>query len=94
MKTVNEKKAACGYTPKLIPGTCGNCAHFSLDRVLTPWMLESNEKRAMQSPQWRSGEYTAEKHGVEKNLRCTKHGFAVKKMGACNDWQKAEGGVK
>lgn len=89
MATVNEKKAACGYTPKLIPGTCSNCANFASDRVLADWMLKSNARRAASDPRL---QYTAEKNGIEKNRRCNKHGFAVRKMGACNDWQKAEGG--
>jgi hypothetical protein len=86
MKTVNEKKAACGYTQKVIPSVCGNCAHFASDRVLPDWMKHANSRRHVH--------YTIERDGVEKALRCARHGFAVKKMGACNDWQKAEGGVK
>lgn len=29
MSTIAQKKAACGYVPKVIPSTCGNCAHFT-----------------------------------------------------------------
>jgi hypothetical protein len=38
--------------------------------------------------------YMAENDGVEKNLRCARHGFSVKKMAACNDWApNQEGGA-
>ena len=87
MATVTEKKAACGYTPKVIPSTCGNCAHYRSERALSEWMEQANARRGR-------ADYTTEEHGIEKNRRCTLHSFAVKKMGACNDWQKAEGGVK
>jgi hypothetical protein len=74
MATVNEKKAACSYTPKVIPSTCGNCAHF----------VSTKEERAGVF----GGTYID-----ESEKRCARHGFAVKKMGVCNDWQKAEGGA-
>jgi len=31
---------------------------------------------------------SSEKNGVEKNLRCVRHGFAIKKMGSCNDFSR------
>ena len=36
------------------------------------------------------GEYTVEKHGVEKNIRCTKYGFVVKKTAYCNGHEPLE----
>lgn len=87
MSKISVKKAECGYEDKPVNKMCSNCAHFALDRVLTDWMLESNEKRDKRSPQWRAEEYTVEKHGVEKNMRCTRNGFAVKKMARCGDWE-------
>lgn len=82
MSKVSDQKAACGYTPKVVPSTCGNCKHFKSDRALSGWMEASNERR-------RFPYYTAEKDGVEKNRRCGKHGFAVKKMAGCDDYGQA-----
>lgn len=84
MSEISDKKAACGYTQKVIPSTCGNCAHFASDRTLPEWMEVLNSRRVR-------AYYTVEKDGIEKNLRCTKHGFTVKKMARCGDWEaKAE----
>lgn len=87
MSTIAEKKAACGYIPKCVPSTCSNCAGYTAERVFPEWMEQSNARRGR-------ADYTIEEHGIEKNLRCTRHGFAVKKMGVCNDWApKQEGGA-
>lgn len=82
MSKVSEKKAACGYQDKPVNRVCANCASFSSDRKLPDWMKESNKRRqnAMGSP------YTLEKYGIESNIACGLHGFAVKKMGACGSW--------
>ena len=92
MIEIGEKKAACGFRDKAIPKTCATCTHFASDRVLPTWMEQSNAKQAHWPEQWRSEPYTVEQHGVEKNIRCKKHGFAVKKMSACNDYL-ANGGA-
>ena len=92
MSKVSEKKAACGFRDKAVPKTCMNCTHFASERALTPWMEQSNAAQKAKAEQWRLPEYTVEQHGVEKNIRCTKHGFAVKKLSDCND-HSANGGV-
>ena len=86
-KTINEKKAACGYITKCIPSTCSNCANYTSERVLTEWMESVNARRGRT-------DYTIEEYGIERNLRCIRHGFVVRKMGVCNDWTKNEGGSK
>ncbi len=77
-----NSKLSMGYTDKPVLAICSNCKNFASEMVLAPWMVERNN----------SGEgvyfendakYTVEKHGIEKNLRCTVGGFAVKKMGSC-----------
>jgi len=57
------------YTPKLIAGTCGNCAHRVVTLVLPAWMNNNPI-------------YTPEAHGVENN-KCGIGGFPVKKLGSC-----------
>lgn len=82
MSQIIIKKAECGYEDKPVNRMCSNCAHFAIDRVLTPFMLEINASRPN-----RTDHYTVERHGVDKNMRCTRNGFAVKKMARCGDWE-------
>lgn len=82
MSKVSDQKAACGYTPKVVPSTCGNCKHFASDLVLPDWAEQTNKRCSHPY-------YTAEEWGLEKNLRCEKHGFAVKKMAGCDDYGPA-----
>jgi hypothetical protein len=77
MSKQSEAKAAQKYSPSLVLPTCNNCVNFTADRVLPEWMIKSNER-------YSNSEFTLEKHGVQKNLRCGIGGFAVKKMGSCN----------
>jgi hypothetical protein len=58
------------YTPKLIPGTCSNCANMAFDMLLPAWM-------AAQPGVWE------DKYKEAKNLRCRIGGFPVKKLGSC-----------
>lgn len=73
MSKQSEAKASQNYRPKA--HNCGDCANLRSDMVLSQWMIDSNARG--------SGVYTAEKHGVEKNIRCGIGGFAVKKGGIC-----------
>lgn len=57
------------YTPKLIAGTCGNCAHRVVKLVLPAWMRGKPH-------------YAPETHGQEQNS-CGIGGFPVKKLGSC-----------
>lgn len=83
---IQIKRDECGYQEKPPAKQCNTCVDFACDRLLPKWMEERNA----------SGEgvycergtlYTVERHGVEKNLRCARHGFAVKKMARCGDWR-------
>jgi hypothetical protein len=71
--TMSEKHKAAierqQYTPKLIAGTCGNCAHRVVTLVLPAWMRGDPK-------------YAPETHGVE-NSACRIGGFPVKKSGSC-----------
>lgn len=86
MMPVKKAKAHCGYEAKPVFQTCGNCGAFASDKVLPAWM---QEKADTGKKDWDGSEYTVEKHGVEKNLRCTDHGFATKKMATCKLWRAA-----
>lgn len=80
MMSPKKAKEHCGYEAKPTLPTCGNCGAFASDMVLPAWMAEEQKD-------WKGDEYTAEEHGVEKNMRCTDHGFATKKMAACKLWR-------
>ena len=83
MSKTLKLKAEVGYSEKPVLPICSNCVEFTSDRVLPEWMIERNasEMGRLDDP---DNQYTVEKNGVEKNLRCTRHGFAVKKMASCN----------
>lgn len=80
MMTVKAAKEHCGYQDKPVLQTCGNCGAFASTMKLATWMEERNAETGQE-------EYTVEKNGVEKDLRCADHGFAVKKMAACKLWR-------
>ncbi len=77
MSKQSEAKERQQYTPKLIPGVCGNCEHMTCEKRLPDWMADENKARP--------GRYTVEQHGLIKDLRCGIGGFAVKKMGSCSE---------
>jgi hypothetical protein len=77
---IEIKKADVGYTKVL--SRCGNCASFSSQIVMPAWMVKANESAD-------SGDelYIAEKNlVVEKNMRCSVHGFAIQRTAVCNFW--------
>lgn len=76
MMSVKSAREHCGYNAKPILPVCGNCAAFASDKVLPAWMEDDNKYVGKQR-------YNVDEHGVEKNLRCLDHGFAVKKMANC-----------
>lgn len=76
----------CGYSTAQ-QKSCGNCAEFTTKTELPRWMKEDNEKRKNEGEQPR---FNVAVHGVEKQLRCAKYGFAVTKSARCNDWKKKE----
>jgi hypothetical protein len=72
MSKQSDAKERQMYTPKFVPMTCSNCAHMKCDMELPAWM-------GKQPGVW------DDKYKLEKNHRCGLGGFAVKKMGSCNE---------
>ena len=71
MSKKSEAKEKQGYVAKPVPKPCMNCANFLFDRV-----------------QVRLGtSWHPEGWFEDKNMRCSLGGFAVKKMGTCNEWR-------
>lgn len=83
MSAQSIAKAAQGYEPKPVSSTCGNCERFKSDRVLPAWRERQNQhvKSLGRKALW------GDQNTVEKNLRCTLGGFAVKKMGTCREFR-------
>lgn len=83
MSKQSDAKERQQYTPKFIPGTCGNCSRFSCDIALPSWMQRQNvvAESEGKAPRWDIKYY-----GQEGNKRCTFGGFAVKEAGSCNEW--------
>lgn len=87
---IQRAKDACGYSPAPVLPVCGNCDHFRSEPVVIPWVLKELAEKGsvrigMASPYHRV-EDLPEQVYREGNLRCSKHGFAVKKQGACRDF--------
>ena len=71
-------KQHCGYEEKPFRKACRNCAAFASDMEYPTW-CRTPERRA---------DFDAKNYAkVEKNMRCTDHGFAVKKLAVCNLWR-------
>lgn len=70
MSKQSEAKEKQGYVAKAIPMVCMNCKHFKFDHVQT---IKPSDR--LPDGWWE-----------DKNLRCGKGGFAVKKMGTCNEF--------
>lgn len=85
MSKVSDEKTKRGYREK--PDTCANCEYLDSEIMLPAWMAERN-KRDLEQGRWPS--YDIEKHGVEKKLRCSSGGFAVKKMATCDYHKRKE----
>ena len=90
---MNAKKAKqySGYNEKPNLPVCMNCQWFASEIHLPAWMEKRN--KSGEGVYFTNGEmYTVEKHGVEKNLRRSAHGFAIKKMASCNSFKAREEG--
>ncbi|QEL64739.1 hypothetical protein OTERR_12630 [Oryzomicrobium terrae] len=75
MSKQSEAKKDQGYTAKLL-NNCGNCRQFESETI---------------TPAWAKGDPDYEKnYAREGNMRCGIGGFAVKKMGSCNEFKKKE----
>lgn len=70
MSRQSEAKEKQGYVAKSIPRTCPNCKHYQFDHV------QIGPISTLYPDGW----------WEDKNLRCDKGGFAVKKMGSCNEF--------
>lgn len=77
MSKQSEAREQQGYVAKAIPLVCGNCAHYKFDNELPSWMQEENIKSPGKWP---------DTYKQEQNKRCGLGGFAVKKMGTCDQW--------
>jgi len=76
--SVNKAKEHCGYEEKPVRNVCGNCAAFASDFVYPTW-VNTEQKR-----KWFDEDGYSK---TEKNMRCTDHGFAVKKTAVCRLWR-------
>lgn len=77
MSKQSEAKNHQGYEEKA--PTCTSCKYFSCEKSLSKWQIESNAKG--------TSSWDAEKNGIERNIRCGKGGFAVKKQAICNCYE-------
>jgi hypothetical protein len=78
------KKTDVGYTKDL--KRCGNCRALSSQLLLPDWMAKENAKTAAE---FGKCAYPIGRYGVEKNIRCSIHGFAVQRTAVCNFWTPA-----
>lgn len=72
MSRLNAAKIAQGYVQKAEPRTCVSCKNFTCDRIQTH-----------AATSWAPNGFYE-----DKNLRCVLGGFAVKKMGTCDEWER------
>ena len=79
--SVKAAKQYCGYQAKPVHPTCGNCGAFASDFEIPAWATGPWED--MTRKQFEDGTYAK----VEKNMRCTDHGFATKKRATCKLWR-------
>lgn len=78
---VKAAKEHCGYEAKPVLPTCGNCGAFASHFEIPAWVKTDYDRERVED-----GTYAK----VEKNLRCTDHGFPVKKMASCKLWRPKE----
>ena len=81
MMSVKKAKEHCGYEAKPVLPICGNCGAFASDFEIPAWAMKPGEERARKD--FEAGIYAK----IEKNLRCTDHGFVTKKMASCKLWR-------
>ena len=92
--SVSARKAAVNYQPKPEPDACRNCSHFTFDIEVVPWAVRDiNNGRGVYVMGVGTVYKLEELHDGfkrESNLRCQKHGFAVKKMAICDTHERKE----
>ena len=74
MSKQSDAKERQMYTPKFVPMTCSNCAHVV--PVMGQRLVYVNPYRSIEGTRMAD---------VEVGQRCGLGGFAVKKMGSCNE---------
>lgn len=79
--SVKKAKEHCEYQAKPVLPTCGNCEAFASDFEIPKWALEPGKEN------YRRCFEDGISAKVEKNMRCTDHGFATKKMSTCKLWR-------
>lgn len=89
-----QLKNACGYSATPVLPVCGTCKHMRSDIVVIPWVLKELQEKGKVHV-YTVGDFTREEDipdslRKESNIRCSLHGFAVKKMGACKTWEIRE----
>lgn len=92
---VQQAKDACGYSPTPVLPVCGTCQHFCFDRQAPAWMLKELKKEGVVKiyghGSFSSAADTPQELMKETNLRCSLHGFAVKKLAGCKSWTQRAG---
>lgn len=87
-------KASVGYSDKPVLPTCMNCAQFTSERLVPQWIERDIKERGHVNlflggfggyQRFEKADDIPPELRVEKNIRCSRHGFAVKKLGRCND---------
>ena len=76
-----QKRENAGYQET--PSTCSKCAHFQSEKELPAWMRADNEKMASLG---RNPIYSIASSGIDRKLKCSIHGFSVKKMAVCSSF--------
>ncbi len=76
-----QKRENAGYQET--PSTCSKCAHFQSEKELPAWMRADNEKKVSLG---RNPIYSIASSGIDRKLKCSIHGFSVKKMAVCSSF--------
>ena len=76
-----QKRENAGYQET--PSTCSKCAHFQSEKELPTWMRVGNEKMVSLG---RKPIYSIASSGIDRKLKCSIHGFSVKKMAVCSSF--------
>lgn len=89
---LQQTKDTCGYTHSPVLPVCGTCAHFRSEKKPVAWVAKDIVAKGEVSVYgvgvFKRVEDLPDSLRTEANLRCGLHGFAVKKMGACNtSWE-------
>jgi hypothetical protein len=90
---IKQAKEHCGYSPKPVLPTCGNCGAFASEMKVPAWMeREFNSSGSLNIyiagfRTFTTLESVPDGLRIESNLLCADHGFAIKKMASCKLWR-------